>query len=249
MIWLLLFSIIYGGTQSPFVDVHFDKHVKSIVKDKDRKKHVLTIYESSRDDVSLYLANEQKLMADLEYQFEQQNTSTEDLTQSFLYIGERRGELQYKMMNARLKMQKYILADEWKLILTEVEKDLAENEKDLDNTQARLVSRFKVVKGVIKDKIEDENSRSKVLEAFETHEMLVMDLEKDIRKHRLQDNTTLRNLYATREELELVMSERNQYSLDLYATYVSLHKTLAENTTPKEWKEISNEVKSIFKTN
>ena len=38
MIWILLLSIIYGGTQSPFLDVNFEKHIKSFVKNEEEKK-------------------------------------------------------------------------------------------------------------------------------------------------------------------------------------------------------------------
>jgi hypothetical protein len=247
MIWLLLLSIIYGDTQSPFLDVHFEKHIKTYVLDKERKKHILTIYKSSKDDATLYMENEQKLTTELEYQFEQQSTSIEDLTQAFIFIGERRNELQHKMINSRLKMQKHLKEEEWKSILSEIEKDLSANEKNLDNTQARLISRFKVINGILKEKISNETSRDKILDAFSTHEMLVIDLAKDIRKHRLHDNATLRNINASREELEVVMDERNQYALDLYNTYISLHQTLAENTTTKEWKAILHEVRTVFK--
>lgn len=247
MIWILLLSIIYGGTQSPFLDVNFEKHIKSFVKNEEEKKRILTIYNSSKGDVALYIENEKKNIKELEYQFEQQSTDEADLTQAFLLIGERQKELQSKMINSRLKMQKHIKEDEWNLILSAIENDLRANEKDLDNTTARLESRFGIVRGILKKVVKDENRSDLILDAYGTHELLVMDLSKDIRKHRLYDNPTLQNIQASRQELEQVINERNQFSFDLYKTYISLHQVTAENTESKEWREIIREVKVIFK--
>tara|TARA_B100000809_G_scaffold1765_1_gene2028 strand:+ start:1599 stop:2342 length:744 start_codon:yes stop_codon:yes gene_type:complete len=247
MSWLLLFSIIYGGTQSPFTDVYFEKHINTYILDEERKKDILAIYNSTRVDAALYKINEQKRIDELEYQFEQKRTSSDDLTHSFFLIGERRDDLKEKMINVRLKMQEYIKADEWALILPEIEKDLRMSETNLDYTQARLEMRFNTIGGIIRQEIRAENSREKVLDAFSTHEFLVMDLAKDIRKHRLYDNLTLRSINATRAKLEVVMEERNQYCVDLYKTYIELHQVLAENTTQKEWDSIIHEVKINFK--
>lgn len=246
MVWLLLFSIVFGGTQSPILDQHFEKMVKKNIPDKEKQEHILNIASSYQHNGDVYNQNKKQTINELEYKFDHKTTPINELEEAFYGYLENEKTLDRKTINCRLKLQKYIEDSVWHNILKGMNSELKEHEKDLNYTHARIENRLYVMRANLTDNIVDKDELSIILKDFDEHSSNVLASSKIIRNLRIYQNDTIRNIQSSRVELESLYQKRYELQTDLFKTYLSFHHTLVNHTTEKEWITIQHNIKPTF---
>ena len=83
MIWILLYSLIFGSSDSPLVNTDLKKYVKKYVVDKERKEQILDLAKDFKSEVKALNKVKKKKFKELHKLNENYNTSKEQLEAVF----------------------------------------------------------------------------------------------------------------------------------------------------------------------
>ena len=149
------------------------------------------------------------------------------------------------MINSRLKMKHYIRKSEWKAIQTEItSKKVAKD--TVDYTKNYLETRFSNIEDILNRVVGNKTSLSLIMTDFTSHKAIILGLADTLRQQQQQETALLMDLHTSREDLQQILIEKHACSVQLYTSYITLHSTIAENTTPLEWRILIQEVREVF---
>ena len=246
MVWLLLFSITFGGVQSPSLNDYFERSIAVNINDEHNKKHVLKVVASYKYNAEVLEDAQRQAVNLLAYEFEHRATPTEELVLTYHKCLDNEVQLNRKTINCRLKIQHNINDEEWKVILSDLSEQGRLHENHLDWTHEKLEESFDVLRTNLNDHIADEAKRSVVLDAFTEHEKQVMGAIDSIQSLRDYRNVVVNNIKSTRKDLERLQDGRYKIQTHLFDTYIVFHKVFVENTTEEEWTSLLKEVKPMI---
>lgn len=96
--------------------------------------------------------------------------------------------------------------------------------------------------------IDDENKRSNVLNSLDNYNNTLDAFIKESQQMNVEDNNLIRNINATRNELEQFYKKQNQLRYKGSKDYMQLRDAVIENTNEKEWKAMVKALDKFLKS-
>lgn len=245
MIISLILSLLFAsGSGGPFTDPEFERYVKKHVYDHDRRKEILAISKSYKNDFSEFGKNDQKYAMQLEAIFEDRTSTFFDFDDFMMEWVEEIKRMNERTIEDRIAIQNLIKPIEWELIVQEYHEADKKRNDLVSEARQKLEDAFVLASGKAEELISDFDKEQEVLFALDDYKDNFLGLI-DIRNSEpfIELSEELR---ISQDDLILIYSEEKKYRESLFDSYKNLHKVLVKNTDEYEWNKIVKELDKLY---
>lgn len=246
MIWILLYSLIFGSSDSPLANTEFKKHVKKYVVDKDRKGEILDIAKDFKSEIKTLNKVKKKNFKELHKLNGDYNRTRQEMETVFNVIMESRMTYQNTEIDVRLKIAPLIMEEEWEQILDKSLKDWDKGQKKRDKAVAKLTKKLDKLDKVVVKKVAEKETLKKVQVVLSTFRSDLLQIQKAYHETHTLANPVIGNLNATREDLEGYYQNNNELRRGFYRSYLDARMGAHKLVSASEWKAISKSMNNVF---
>lgn len=240
----LFATLFFGGSQQYFFIEKLEKGVKEYVVEKERKKEILIDLKTVKSTIKGF-NKERKKSLGVYHDLNTNYQSTPEEFETFLFgLSKERIEFQKMVVNQRLQVVAKITKEEWEEIIgassnatdKRLNKEAKKKEKDA----------FEKVKKTINTEIEEENIRSKAIEALATVEMDFNKLRIEFSSVNALENDLLVNKDTTTEDALKLTEELNELRKNLHKSILTFHFNMKDLTAETEWTKIMKSMNKVL---
>ena len=156
MIWAILFSLIFGSSESVLMNPKFNKHVRKHVEDKGRKHKILDLTKAFEKEAKSQRKKEKKKVKEMNDLNTSRTTTAEEFEIFFDKLLNDKIELAHKRIVLRLAVQDQFERTEWDLLLADSKEVWAKDGKKRKKDINKLNKSFEKVETRIISKVSDE---------------------------------------------------------------------------------------------
>jgi|GEM_PF-5268798 len=254
MIWVLLITMVIKmivGPDEIFNVPKLKKEIKTHVSDEGRRDSLLLIVKDAKKEIKAFnKVNEKdkKKMKKLMSSGENELNAIELLLKENF---EKRRKQQSYNLDKRLAMQNLMTDEEWKNVIERAvspsEKAEKKANKRDDKFDESIDKLMKATEKTISKKVEDSARKEKVMSAFHKFSSALKTQVEDGLEIDYQNNKIVGKRTATREELQGIYTNQNEFRQNVYDEFISMYNVIYENTSGSERKAIRKELKKMFK--
>ena len=246
MIWVLLFSLIFGKSDSPLANPKHQKHIKKVVKDENRQSQILEITKKFKDDVKTLKSlskGEARSFGKMNKNWETEN---EEFERIFSLVLENRRIFQEKGIDARVKITPLILDNEWNDYLMFADNAWDKEAKSRKKTLKKLNKRVDKAERVINNKITSTENNKSAINYINSFRGTLIQVKKEYSEINSYGNDILRNRHATRNELIEHAEKMNSLRIELHGSFLESRQGIKDLTTEDQWNSIAKSINNIF---
>lgn len=247
MLWILLFILIFGRSESLTMIPKFDKRVKKYVEVEAKKKEILASIKAFKKEKKAHQKGEKKFLKHFAANSLARNTPLEFFEISFEKMYADQNKFDQISVEERLKIQKLLKEDEWQNILKATEKGLKKEQK---NNQKALKKLNKVIEKIKKSIAKELPDSKKKEQAISIANQLQTDINKEVNaffKINYLENDTLRNINATEAEIQAVVDKMSAIRKNIFDAFVKARFEMVNATTEQEWNSIVKSINKLLK--
>jgi len=241
---LALLTLLFGSGSFELFFVHdFEKGVKEIVIDKDRKKDILSDIKEIKSVVKEY----DKLRNSEFEEFKELNTSrtitADEFTEFFTEIRGQRIANQSAIIDFRVVITEKIKPSEWDSILAfsnrSVEEEIAADKKNVEKKKNKSPKKpFEDTRQTLTDVMSDSDKEKNIINGLEELVSSMDVLQKEINRAFEIHQDVIAQKGATNSDFKKLTQNINKVRKEFYDGLTSFHFTLNQNTNDEEWKAI-----------
>jgi len=246
MLWVLLFTLIFGGSESALINAKSKKHIKKHVANKEVRNEVLHLIKSYEKEAKSFSKVKKKRKKELAQLNEDRSTSRDQFKALFSGYMDSKKKLDQSAISNSFKARQLISDSEWQNILVDAVADYEKNKKKRQKRTAKLKKSMAKVHRAVEKSINEGKRRSQVKQIVDKFELSMVEIQKNYNQINFQDNEVLRNRNSTKEELVQLQRSMNNLWRELFDLYTSTRTEIAELASDREWKTIQKALNKIF---
>lgn len=247
-IFILFAYLFFASPEQIFIVEELEKGVKKYVKDKDRKKEILTVTKATTDTIEAFDKLREEQMKDFRRMNRDQNTTRSDFEEYFEIRIEDRYTIQRILIDNRVRMHNAINQDEWNSIVELEKKSRQKRMNKLNNKidKGKVKSPFAGMEEAIDRGIEDEQKKQELLATLNTFESTHRAWIEKAGGFSALHNEVIANLHASKEELISEVKKLNSFRQKLYFDMMDFRLLLSYKTNEREWEALIKELDKIM---
>ncbi len=246
MLWVLLFTLIFGGSESALINAKSKKHIKKHVANKEVRNEVLGLIKTYEKEAKSFSKVKKKRKKELAQLNADRSTARDQFKALFSGYMDSKKELDQLAISNSFKSRQLISDSEWQNILVDAVAGYEKNKKKRAKRTAKLKKSIAKVHRSVEKSIKEEKRRSQVKQIVDKFEISMMEIQKNYNQINYQDNEVLRNRNSTKEELVQLQRSMNNLWRELFDLYTSTRTEIAELASDEEWKTIQKSINKIF---
>ena len=250
-LFTLLFTVVFGTSESPFILPKAEKTIKKNIEDKDRREEILTIMKNYKKEWKALEKTKKQQAKSLSKLNKDRNTDTEALAELLRTSRKQREKLNSKLIDGRIKIAGMIKQEEWDEIMKGVIIIKPKTEKKLTKAETKTLLRKDKKIAAIREEIEaafrDTVKRKEVSEYLLRFEEDITDLITENNTFTYKDQDVLRDQAATREEVAEVIQRLEDFREKVHHSFLDLRKNLVSLSTEENWPELSKALEKFIK--
>jgi len=241
---LALFALLFGSGSFELFFIHdFEKGVKEIVLDKDRKKEILSDIKKAKSVAKDYEKHRKEEFKAFKELNASRTASAEDFMKFFDEIQNQRVAHQSTISDFRVEVNKKLEQSEWNSILEfskkSVEKKLSTAKKKSEKKKEKSKEKpFENTRETLTEVITDSGKEKNIIVQLDE---LVSDMDKlqtGINGIFVNHKDIIGQKDASKSDLEILSKSINKVRKEFYDELTSFHFALKENTNDEEWNTI-----------
>ena len=250
-LFTLLFTVVLGGSESPFVLPKAEKTVKQIVVDSDKKKEILSemkVFSKEWKKLQKTKKKQAKAIAKLnkDYSVDQQL-----MTDRFRKYRDERKPIVSDLSKYRHSVQGKFTEEEWNQVMDRAINISPKTAKKMDKAQAKAEMRRNKQLTAIGDEIEaafsDPNTIEQVKQDMLDFEDNMADLLARNQDYLDQLVEVMKDQEATLGELEALVNREEQIRAEAHTSFLTLRKNLVELSNEQLWPKLSKPLGRLIK--
>lgn len=246
MIWALLFSVLFGGSESVFLDSKVKKHVRRHVEEKDTRKEILLIIKDFEKEGKKFRKSEKnwnKELVDLNANRAATHDEFKAFFQSYMIA---KKVLNESGLSARIEIRDKLSQETWEKIIVDARSTYEkEGKKRLKYISKMNKSISKIEKKVGKE-IADSSRRTEVKQAVQEFKSSVIEIQKEYDRFNYAENAVLANYKSSLNDLQKVQDEHDLLQWQLFNAFTDTHMKLVHATTDEEWDKAQKSFNKIL---
>ena len=246
MIWALLFSLIFGGSESVLMNPKFKKHIRKHVEEKERKQQILDLVKVYEKEAKRFHKKEKKKVKEMNALNADRTTSVSEFERFFKRVMEEHLELAKKRMVLRLTIQEQIEKSEWDFLVEDSKIVWNKNSKKRVKYIHKLNKSFEKAIFRIKRNILNEKRKQEAISIVEIFKADLIQKQKDFNGLNISERPVFQDKDVSESDLQSIQDEINLLRWDIYNAYIKAHKDLVEVLEEDEWPKIVKSINKIF---
>ncbi len=246
MIWALLFSLIFGGSDNVLINPKSKKHVKKHVIQKETRKEILDIINNYEKDAKKFNKVKKKRKKEMYQMNSDRSVKGDDFREFFKAYMEERKLLDAHALESGIQVRVLISDEEWVLILADAETDYLKRQDKREKKIRQLRKAFRKVEKAIDKSISEGERISGAKHIIQIYKNAVIKIQGDYDNFNYRDNKILSNRNASREELQNAQSTVDVILWELFEAYTKTHVDMVDITTEEEWQKIQKSNNKIY---
>jgi hypothetical protein len=248
-LFTILFTVLIGGTDTPFVIPDADKVIKKTVVDKDRRNEALFVvkaYKQEWKDLGKLKKNQAKQLSKFVKSY---NTDVEVFNEVFSNFRKQRNQFNGILVDSRYKLQGVLTTEEWTELMEAAYASLEKNDKKFNKAEIKseLRSNKKLVKvGESIEAVFEEEDKKIATQLLEEFEASIVNLLFENQNYRENVLKTLESKKATKEELAAVVNKVEKLRTETQDAFVNLYLGLTTISTEKEWPKLARQLNKFI---
>jgi len=241
---LALLTLLFGSGSFELFFVHdFEKGVKEIVLDKDRKKEILSDIKEVKS-----VAKEYEKLRKAEFkEFKELNNSrtasADDFMKFFTEIQTQRVAHQSSISDFRVEINKKLEQSEWDSILAfstkSIEEEIAKAQKKSEKKKDKPKEKpFENTRETLTEVITDSEKEKNIIVQLDELVNDMDKLQKDVNGMFADHKDIFSQKDASKSDLQTLSKSVNNIRKEFYDELTSFHFALKENTNDEEWNTI-----------
>lgn len=256
MLWAFLITLLItklsGVPEEIFIIPDLDKEIKSHVVDKERKKEILQVVKSAKNEIKAFHKLRKNKLKQIAKQGILKENPSEELLDIYKSYHNARLTMQSVLIDKRLKLQMLITDDEWKQLIENAvlpsEKALRQIDKSEQKDDDQVEKLIREIEETIIKEITDVEKRQHLLNSLEKFNITLKEFIDESQQMNLKDNKIARNKNASRKEIEGFYKLQNELRQKGTEEYFQLRNSARRNTNDEEWKAIYKTINRIVKS-
>jgi len=246
MIWALLFSIIFGGSESVFLNSKVKKHIKRHIVEKETRKEVLLIIKDFEKEAKKLKKEEKKWNKELADLNANRTATTGEFKVFFQrYMGTKK-ELHKRGMSARIEIRDKISPETWEKIIVDAGYTHEKEETKRSKYILKLKKSISKIEKKVGKVIIDPSRRTKVKQVFEEFKNSVIEIQREYDRFNYAENVVLAYYNSTMNDLQKVQDEIDLLHWQLFDAFTDTHLKLVHATTDEEWDKVQKSFNKIL---
>lgn len=246
---ITLITILFlGGTPDYFLVKNLDKGIKQYVDDKERKKGLLAAFKVEKKNLKETFKLRKSYIKEIEKINANRKAIRADLHSYGDSLMRNAMDYQVALLNARLNLIGQIEDDEWDSIVA-MSEEVTKKEKDKLKEKiekGKVKHPFTNLEATIKSVIDDGQKKADVLESMAAFKEQFNVLANKLSEKNVADLPTIRNKYASREELMAMAEVVNSIKVETFQHYLDFRLDLVNNTNEMQWDKIIKEINKLW---
>ena len=250
-LFTLLFAVVLGGEETPFILPKAEKTVKQILVDSDNKKEILgqmKVFTKSWKKLEKTKKKQAKAIAKLnkDYSVDQQL-----IADAFSIYRKEREPIVSEMTQLRLSVQEKFTKDEWDQFMDRIISVSPKQSKKLDKANAKAVVKQDKQLAAIASEIENAftdpakiESAKQFLLAFEDAMARLLVENQDYLSSLVE---VMEDQNATKDELTSIVNHQEKIRAGAHESFLAFRKNLVELSSEEDWPKLSKTLGKLIK--
>ena len=246
MIWALLFSIFFGGSESIFLNSKVKKHIKKHVEEKDTRKEIQLIIKAFEKEGKKFKKSEKDWNREL-VDLNANRAATDDQFKAFFqrYM-EAKKVLNESGLSARIEIRDKISPEIWEKIIVDARTTYEKEEKKRGKYISKLSKSISKIEKKAGKNITETSRREEVKRAIAEFKNSVIEIQKEYDRYNYAENSVLANYNSSLNELQKVQDELDLLQWQLFNAFTDTHMKLVRFSTDEEWHKVQKSLNKIL---
>ncbi|MCK5468667.1 MAG: hypothetical protein KAI99_09160 [Cyclobacteriaceae bacterium] len=246
MIWALLFSIIFGGSESVFLDSKVKKHIKRHVVEKDSRKEILLIIKNFEKEAKKLRKGEKKWNKELVDLNANRAATSGEFRAFFQRYMEAKKVLNDSGLSARIEIRDKLSPETWGKIIADARSTYEKEGKKRTKYISKLKKSLSKIEKKVGKEISDVSRRTEVIKAVQEFKNSVVETQKEYDRFNYAENAALANYNSSLNDLQKVQEEIDLLLWQLFDAFIDTHMNLVNATTEDEWYKVQKSFNKIL---
>lgn len=242
---IAILAILFGGGGNDLLFSQFDKYVKKVVEDKEKKELIVSEIKEVKSLQKGYLKQTKKFVKEMNKLVHEQSTTKEQFDTFYTTVKDFEIETNNEFVPHRINVQNALTQNEWDEILDRAKKNIAKTEKSSAKSLKSLKKSLDKMEVQILEHV-GEDHKVKVTESLKKFTQDFYDTSISVLSYTELDHKVLSSKTASREEIDGLLNDYADSWMKLLGIFADLHNELAEIVPEDEWKPVAKQLINAY---